>query len=134
MVIRTTGLEIIKAAGTEIFNWSEDGSKLGADIVAWTDGLNKFESNYWIPKSEVVFSLKPNIGDVLNVAMHDQDISWKLEATLALGRLKWNARTTGNKKAILRAIEELKGSQDQLIREAAQIADAFTAEDVRALN
>lgn len=134
VVIRTTGLELIKAAGTEMYNWSEDGSKLGADMIAWTEGLNKFERDYWIPKSEIVFGFKPNVGDLLNVALFDEDIAWKTEATLALGRIKWNARTTGNKKAIIRAIDDLMGDKEAVIRDAAKIADAFTAEDVRSLN
>lgn len=134
VMIRTTGLEIIKASAEQMYNWTEDGSELGAHMYAWTDALNKFEEYYWIPKTQIVYELKPNVGDLLNVALHDKDLSWKLEATLALGRIKWNARTKGNKNAILRAISTLKGSSDPMIREAALVAEKFAVDDLKSLN
>ncbi len=140
--IRTMGISIMTGGGTLLFNWSGEGNEFANNVVAWTNEINDLIQNYWRGKSEVVYSLRLNtpdlratIGDLIAYATLDKDVSWRIEATLALGRVKYMVGAgKGNNRAILSAIEKLKNDSDPMVAKAAAAADAFTREDVRSLN
>jgi hypothetical protein len=140
---RIQGLTIMmEAGGKQLYNWSEKDEQLSADIDPWIyvegrpikDGpLHKIQDN-WTPKISVVMALKPQIGDLLYIAEHDEDLSFRLEATYKLGIAKFAPRTRGNKRAIEHMIEKLKNSPEPQIAEAAARSANFTLDDLHHLN
>ena len=58
--------------------------------------------------------------------------SWRTEATLQLGRVKFMpSRGQGNHNAIMAAIEKLKADKDPTIAAAAKAAEEYTKDDVK---
>lgn len=132
--VRAQGLELLKYAGSELFNMSEDGSQLDRDIRQWIDEFNEFDRDYWRPKVNLVYELTPNVADILRVATMDEDKSFRIEATLALGWLKFTVRTRADDEAIKEAIATLKQDENEHIAKAATAAEALTVEDLKKLN
>ena len=137
--MRTMGLELMRAAGTEIYNWSGDGTELGNAITAWVNAMNKFDDEYWGPKLAVIHTLRygdadsPTLGDLVNIAQNDEDPSWRLAATLELGRAKYSKRTSQQDRALQGIISSLKGDSDPAVAAAAKVAEAYQRKDVRGL-
>jgi len=140
--IRTQGIAIMTSGGTALYNWSGEGNEFAANVQKWTDALNSLIEDYWKQKSEVVYTLRLNtpelratIGNLLEYAYDDKDYSWRIEAILALGRVKYMPnRGKGNDRAVRSCIEDLKGHKDPMIAEAAAAADKYTREDVKQMN
>jgi len=140
--IRTAGIAIMTSGGTPLFNWSGEGNELAQNVTKWTEAINDLIENYWKGKSEVVYSLRLNtpdlratVGDLLAYATEDKDVSWRVEATLALGRAKYMVGAgKGNNRGILSTIAKLKDDPEKLVADAAKAADAYTREDVKKMN
>lgn len=132
--VRVQGLEIMKFGATEMFNWSKDGSELDADMQQVEQEINKFERDYWRPKNNLVYDLEPNVGDILKMCYDDEDISFRVEAVLCLGWVKWNPRTRGNDTAVKNALKKLQDDPNSMVRKAAEAAEALTVEELRRLN
>jgi hypothetical protein len=137
--IRTNGIAIMTSAGTELYNWSGEGNEYADTVTKWTNAINALIEDYWKEKSEVVYSLRLNtpelratIGDLLKFAYEDKDQSWRIEAILALGRVKYMpGRGKGNDRAVLTCIAALKQDKNAKIAEAAAAAETYTKEDVK---
>lgn len=140
--IRTTGIAIMTSGGTPLYNWSGEGNEFAQTMQKWTDAINELIENHWKGKSEVVYSLRLNtpdvratIGDLIAYATLDKDVSWRVEATLALGRAKYMVGAgKGNNRGILSTIAKLKNDPDKLVADAAKAAEAYTREDVKRMN
>lgn len=140
--IRTAGIAIMTSGGTPLYNWSGEGNEFAQTMQKWTDAINELIENHWKGKSEVVYSLRLNtpdlratIGDLIAYATEDKDVSWRVEATLALGRAKYMVGAgKGNNRGILSTISKLKDDPDKLVADAAKAADAYTREDVKKMN
>jgi hypothetical protein len=121
---RYQGLRAMAVAATDLYNWSAGDEALSAEIDPWADPNGTYALgkvvDQWKDKAEIVQTLKPQVGDLLNVAENDQDLSWRIEAVLALGARKRNPGTRGNRRAILNAIEKYRNSSNPLIAQAAQ--------------
>ena len=100
--IRQQGLETMKTAGNEMFNWEDEGN-LSDAVGKWSEAILNYENNFLKYKLDIVYGLSPNVGDLLNIAYEDQDISFRVEAVLAMGWVKYNPRTRGNVLDIGRA-------------------------------
>ncbi len=100
------------------------------EVEQWTSPLRKMLRD-WDAKNEVVLVFNPNIGDLVNVALNDEDMTFRVEATLRLGIAKFNPRHRGNLRAINNAIAKAKASADPLLQKAGQVADAYTIEEMR---
>jgi hypothetical protein len=86
----------------------------------------------WNAKVGVIKAMRPNYGDLIRIARHDQDVGWRIEATLQLGIAKFGVgRGRANDRAIQQAIRELQSDPDPRVAQAAKVAEAFTVEDVR---
>lgn len=125
--IRQQGLETMKCAGNEMFNWEDEGN-LSDAVGKWSDAILNYENNFLKYKLDIVYGLSPNIGDLLNIAYEDQDISFRVEAVLAMGWVKYNPRTRGNANALERALNKLQTDPQPMVAEAARAAAAFTKE------
>jgi hypothetical protein len=131
--VRVQGLEMMKFGITELYNQSPDGSQEDADLTMAIENIESFTKKYFMKKNNLVYELKPNVGDVLNMCYDDEDVSFRIEAVLALGVIKWNPRTRGNATAVANAIEKLKKDDNSLVAKAAKVVDEFSKDDVRAL-
>lgn len=103
---------------------------LAEPMRPWADPLMQ-GVRAWEEKISVVRSNPPKVGDLLNVARHDEDLTFRIEATLWLGVARWNPRTTANEREIDKAIEEASASSDPTLAKAAQYARTLTREQLR---
>jgi hypothetical protein len=130
---RRTGLEMMESA----LGWMAMVSEFlegGRDKVShWNTAVGKVRDN-WNIKVPLVHSVKPHIGDLLNVAKNDKDVTYRIEAMLHLGVAKFNPGNRSNLRAIEHALEEASKDADQQIAAAAKAAKAFTVEELRKLH
>ena len=91
------------------------------------------------PLQRVVSSIDPGViaqhsGDLFYVAQDAQERMWRIEAILALGRLRFNAARLADQRAAERFLERLSQTDpDPLIRAAATAARKLTVEKYRML-
>lgn len=131
--VRIEGMELMRAAITAYYPWAPDGSQMDATLNDWIDELEKIDRKYWRPKQEVIYSLEPNVGDLLNIAYDDEDPSFRVEAVLTLAWVKWNPRSKGNGRAVSTAIDKLKNDPDPMVKKAAKVVDEFSEDDLMRL-
>jgi tetratricopeptide (TPR) repeat protein len=71
-----------------------------------------------------IINLEPvHSGDMIELATRGGDRVWKVEAVLALGRAKFNARTGGDQRGAVRFLKKLAAdAEDPVVRFAATVA------------
>lgn len=120
---REIGLNLMIAACEQMY--SNDASlPNGGEVDAWIKPLQQLRKD-WLAKSEVVLSLRPHIGDLMNVAQYDKDVSFRVAATLQMGIRKFSPGSNGNYNAMIALLEQLKSDSDPLVAKAAEAAAAF---------
>jgi hypothetical protein len=127
---RRNGLVMMMSAGETLFHLADriDG---GAEAIkAWSAELTKI-NDQWQEKIEVVAVVRPHIGDLLQLARYDQDLTFRVEATKQMAIAKFNPGHRGNQKAIEAYLAEAQDSPDKLVVDAAKVAQAFTVEELR---
>ncbi len=132
--VRAQGMTLMEMALKDLgLRVASEGSELAKQVKTWQDGLDEYDAKYWTPKYSICRSVRPeNFADVVALAQKDQDICWRVEATLALGRVKFAfKRGAGNDTLIRNAIEKLTTDPEGDVATAAKLAQAFTTEDVR---
>lgn len=122
---RITGLTMMQNAGSQLLVWLPPEQTVG-----WERGLRRID-DAWMLKFPIVSGTKPHIGDLINVALNDEDPTFRLAATLRLGVAKFNPGTSGNLSAIESAIEEAKQDDNAKVRRAGLIADEATQAEMR---
>ncbi len=127
---RRVGLDLMDSALTWMkpaLQWLDDGA---SKHKAWVDAVRAVRDQ-WEPKIAIVHSVTPHIGDLLNIARNDQDLTFRVAGLLHLGIAKFNPGSVGHKKAIDAALEAASKDADPQIAAAAQAALAFTKEELR---
>lgn len=133
LYIRSQGLTIMLDAGDQLLPWTRQVSGLSElQISEWMKVAHEIDQ-VWSDKYELTARLRPKIGDLLNIARHDQDTSFRVAAILKLGLAKFNPGGRGNKRMILDTIEEAKNHSDPLIVQAGIAAAAMTSEQMHKL-
>jgi len=133
MYSRVIGLDIMESAGAILYEISTDDPTIdGEALTSWSTMITAIR-RAWQPKLEVVMGLNPPIGDLVNIAMNDEDRMFRIEATLRLGIFKHAAGSGGNRSMILRSIDKAIRSDDPMIAQAGQAAEALTLEQKRRL-
>ena len=69
----------------------------------------------------------PNPGDVFNVAENDKDRSWRIQAILSLGIVKFTATKRGDLRRVRKIIDKNVAGDDPLAAAAAKAAKELTA-------
>jgi len=99
--------------------------------------LDYFQSRI-APTLRIVRSVDPNIvgehsGDIVVLATHSRERMWRIEAILALGRMRYFIGTgrSADQRAAARTLEDLTKDPDPTIRLAATTALNLTAEQHR---
>jgi len=133
LYIRLQGLTIMLDAGDQLLPWTSQVSGLSElQISEWMKVAHKIDQ-VWSDKYELIARLRPRIGDLLNIARHDEDTSFRVAAILKLGLTKFNPGGRGNKRVILDTIEDAKNHSDPLIIQAGIAAAAMTSEQMHKL-
>lgn len=130
---RRTGLDIMTIAGAHVFQWSpdEDSSQHSA-LTTWARKLDEI-SDAFNDKDTLINRIDPHVGDLLNIALNDEDVAFRVEAILKLGVVKFSPGTRGNDRVIRRTIAQAAKDPDPLIAKAGAAADEFTLDQLRKL-
>ncbi len=127
---RNTGLDLMESAGGLLYQMSAENDDLDTEALSqWAKALDDIRQS-WQPKLELMRGVDPHPGDLVNLALHDEDRMFRVEATLRLGIHRYGA-DRGNRRAMNRAIQKAIASDDPLLAEAGRAADAITHEQKR---
>ncbi len=127
---RVVGLDMMESAGMMLYEMADDSGPKTQALADWSQTIKDIR-RAWQAKMKIVLHLDPQIGDLINIALHDKDRTFRVEATLRLGLFKYAAKRRADRRAVLDAITSAMGSEDALIAEAARVADALTLEEKR---
>ncbi len=122
---RFTGLQLMQMAGQQLFTLTDHDSVDVDALMQWGEQLQS-RSTLWSEKLGIVQSPSPKPADLVNIALHDGDRTFRIAAMLHLGVAKFNPGHRGNLRAIQSAIDTGRRDPDPLIAEAAGRADALT--------
>jgi len=86
------------------------------------------------PVRAAIMVVDPYPGDIFALAENSGEAMWRVEAILALGRLKFSAERPGDTRGASAAIESLCNHGDPRIRTAARAAKDLTIEQFRKLH
>ncbi len=88
--------------------------------------------DFYDAKTRIVWTLS-NVqpGDIFNVAVNDADRSFRVQAILYLGVLRYNAVNDGDARWANKLIEQFSGQDDPFIRAAAKAAAELTLAEFR---
>ena len=128
---RRQGLALMRAGGSVLLKYSgEDSQTDAAALRQWGKAIRELEAA-WRPKVQVVRHHDPHAGDLLNMARHDEDLTFRIAATLHLGVAQYTADGEANRNAVKQALDELASSGDPRVKEAAGAAKALTKREMR---
>lgn len=134
LYIRMQGLVIMLDAGEKLLDWTAAANEPDRqNISQWMKAVDEI-AKVWRTKHEQTVRLRPHIGDLLNMASNDQDISFRVAAILQLGLVKFNPGNRGNHRVILATIEQAKSDPDPLIVQAGIAAAGMTPEQMRKIH
>ena len=131
------GQELLAKSATVLSKMPDD------DAAAWQafdDQRATFYSEFLDPRIRFIRSIDPNIvgtrtGDVFELAKRSQERMWRVEAILALGRVRYftgTSRSAADQRAALAVVKRIAAEDpDPIIRAAAEAARDLTAEQYR---
>ncbi|MFB3891793.1 MAG: hypothetical protein ACE15C_07195 [Phycisphaerae bacterium] len=82
-------------------------------------------------KTKILWTIRPNIGDVFNIAENDKDRAWRVQAILKLATSKFNVQDRGDRMYIDTLLRGASKSAEPAERAAAKAAMDFTSEGLR---
>lgn len=102
-----------------------------ADLAEYATALREVREHYF--RKHLIFASANSIepGDVFNIAVNDKDRAFRVQAILALGRLRFVATRRGDVRRTKKLIERFLESDDPLERAAAVAARDLTPEEYR---
>ena len=130
---KIVGLDAMESAGSVLFEIAGNDPLLNAeDLRAASERITAIR-RAWQPKLQIVMGVSPPIGDLVQIAEHDEDLAFRVEATLRLGIFQHAAGGIGNKRMVRRAIGRAVESNNEMIAQAGLAAQALTLEEKRRL-
>ena len=130
---KNTGLDMMTSAGSMLILLAERDEKLDREVLSkWGAALDEI-SRKWQPKIMATVGPNPHPGDLVNIALNDQDRMFRVEATLKLGIQRYTV-DRGNRRAMNQAIQAAIASDDPMLAEAGRAADAVTLQEMRRAN
>lgn len=99
------------------------------------DAQRKAAAMRWLEKNRICRQLNQGLvpGDLANLALHDQDRSWRLEGTMWLGVAQWVSASGRQRRAIQTLLNTLERNEDFYIAEQARAAGAIERSTVHEL-
>ena len=142
MQMVTAGMDIMQAAlmYLETFHGeigkpgrAEAAGEYNADISTARAAMDAKRKIVWTLAEREDGKKAPQPGDLFRIIEHDQDRTWRVEAILALAVLRHTDRDhRGNMRKINALLDQAAGSDDELIRAAAEVARTRTKEQITA--
>lgn len=133
---RFQGLQLMQASLMQLSTWKDSVAMadLPPDaVITWLEAVEDIQK-VWLEKmSKLLRSSAPPIGDVINMAKNEKDLSLRIEAVLTLSIVKHAPKSDANQRAIEAAIAEAQSDPNPLIAEAGKSAEAFTVDQLRGL-
>lgn len=126
---RNTGLMLMGQALAQLNTWKESLPDSGENFIPWFQALEKIQQA-WMEKVKITANLDPHVGDLINMARNDEDVTFRIAATLNLGVAKLNPGSKGNLRVIHEALKELKEDPNSMVAEAAEVAETIKKEDI----
>jgi len=126
MYPRYTGLQLMAMAGQQCFELPDQDQ---AALTQWSLALQTVRDQ-WEAKLPLIAGVAPHPGDLVNLALHDEDRTFRIAATLQLGIAKFKPGHRGNLRAIQSAIDAGRRDPDPLIVIAAGKADRLTRDQL----
>ena len=125
--VRWLGLLAMDRGSGMLWAW-EDAPGVDREAAkAWYEATGR-TIKAWRDKMAMISTPKPHVGDLLNIANHDQDRSFRAYAVIWLGSAKFAPGSPGNQAAIQGTIDAARASDDDLMRRAGQAAEDLTLE------
>ncbi len=122
---RYQGLEFMDGAADGLNVWSQSNAG-----DAWRqpirDQVSKMKD-----KLSIIKLLHPNMADLTAIATKDKDPTYRVEAMLRLGSLKFAPGGKPNQRMVQGAISRGKKDSHPMVAQAAEAAEAFTIEEQR---
>ena len=127
--------ELLGDAGQELANLAMESGQAGRAGALRDFDLKRQESyrKQIRPVQEAVMVVEPNPGDIFALADKAPEPMWRVEAVLALGRLRYSAERFADKQGATQVIAILCTAGDPRIRTAAIAARDLTVEQFRKL-
>lgn len=126
---RFYGLQVMSSALGTMAMWKDDLPDGGESIDQWFEELNEiFEQ--WEAKMQIVKNLRGHVADTVNIALNDEELTFRIAATLNLGVLKFAPGSKGNVRLIEETFATLKQDDNQLVAEAAETAEKIKKEEI----
>jgi hypothetical protein len=132
---RLWGLRMTSSAAAGIGLWSTPSEP--DKFKAWDQAAQDLEK-FFAGKQETINQLDPkSVADIIGFAERDDDLTFRVEATLWLGVIKFRparagdsmSRWRGNARIITKALADLKNGREKIVADAAAAADKFTKAD-----
>ena len=125
------GLELMSAAARAM-------GEANAQAPRFLSAYQEYDRARLQPLRRAIGSIDPGViathtGDVFHLARSAKDRVWRVEAILKLGRLRYNAARLADQQAATRALDQLIGDADPVIRAAANAARNLSIEQYRML-
>ncbi len=134
MFNRLPGLTMMGTAEQWLMSVAKKDAALDVKVLsAWAAAIKDVQTA-WRPKLQVILNIDPPIGDLINIAQHDKDRTFRIAATQRLGIAKFTGNSDADQQAAKDAIASLKKSDDALVAEAAQAADALTLQQLKRIH
>lgn len=130
LYIRNVGLGNLPAAGAQLYPMLDGQADRQEALAKWGTAVETM-GKAWDERLQFVLGVRPQIADLIVLALKDPEMTFRLEAVLKLGVMKFNAGGRGNRRVLADAIAELQKDPDPIIAYAAKAADDFTIEQMR---
>ncbi|MDP7288150.1 MAG: hypothetical protein QGH94_09175 [Phycisphaerae bacterium] len=102
-----------------------EARKLRAPLREYMDALEEFTDKYE-KKAEIFTKALFDAGDIWNIAENDEDRSWRVQAILAMGLIKYTHLSKANQSYNNSLIEKFLKSNDPVEKAAATAAKAYS--------
>ena len=134
LYVRSTGVVLMIDASQYLYIWAQEDESLikPSDIEPWAEALKEIEKSFR-KKEELINSHEPHVGDLINIAHHDEDRTFRVAAVLKLGVMKFNPGSRGNARVVDQTLDQAVTSDDEMIAKAAQAAMDLTEEQLHRL-
>jgi hypothetical protein len=133
------GMELMDDAAEAMCRDVTAGSETYDRLKAFGTSLEEYQDKRIIPVWAVISSadqgvIEQSAGDVIAMAEQSGEHMWRVEATLKLGRYRFDAGTIGNRIGARRAVEQLAGDREAAVAMAAAAAKDLTLEKYRMIH
>jgi hypothetical protein len=132
-----TGLSLMNEATIGLSECEDEPGK--SDLVKWEGAMRDYDVNHVQPIEEALFSADQGVvaehaGDVFVFATRAGERMFRVEAVLALGRLRFDAGRKADQLGAGRYIGKLLADPDPAVAAAAKAAGDLTVEEYRTIH